>query len=231
MDRAHRKELKHDKFVEQVGHTVEYAAEHKSQVLRWGGLALAALLVAAGVYWYMQGQAAQRQEQLTAAMRNVEAQIGPPNDFLVTFPTQADKEKAVEKSFSDLANRYPGKKEGTIARYFLGLHYADKGNLAEAEKHLKAADEGGDENYSSQAKLSLAQVYDAQNRPAEAEKLLRSLMGDPTVFVSKEQATIALARLKARNNPAEARKMLEPLRTERGAVSRAALTALGDIPK
>ena len=29
MDRAHRHDLKHDRFVEQVGHTVEYAAEHK----------------------------------------------------------------------------------------------------------------------------------------------------------------------------------------------------------
>ena len=47
---------------------------------------------------------------------------------------------------------------------------------------------------------------------AEAEKLLRSLIDDPTILVSKEQATIALAKVVAKKNPAEARKLLEPLR-------------------
>jgi hypothetical protein len=39
-----------------------------------------------------------------------------------------------------------------------------------------------------------------------------------------------LARVLAKSRPAEARKLLEPLRTERGPVSRAAITALNDIP-
>ncbi len=66
-------------------------------------------------------------------------------------------------------------------------------------------------------------------RQADAEKLLRSLIDDPTILVSKEQATIALAKVLAKKNPAEARKLLEPLRAERGPVSRAALTALGEM--
>ena len=48
----------------------------------------------------------------------------------------------------------------------------------------------------------------------------------PTVLVSKEHATIVLARLLAPSRPAEARKLLEPLRTARSVISRAALTAL-----
>jgi hypothetical protein len=55
-------------------------------------------------------------------------------------------------------------------------------------------------------------------------------MDDPTVLVSKEEATITLARLLAKSNPVEARKLLEPLRAERGPVSRAAITLLGEIP-
>lgn len=230
MDRAHRRELKHDKFVEQVGHSVEYAAEHRSQFVKWGAVALGVLLLLAGWMWYSRYQHGVRQQALREAMRIQEAQIGPSqSEYLVFFSTQAEKEAAVQKAFNDLANRYPGTEEGTIAQYFLGIAAADRGNLAEAEKHLKAAADSGDQPYASQAKLSLAQVYDATGRAAEAEKALRSLVDEPTVLVSKEQATIALARVMAKSKPAEARKLLEPLRAERGAVSRAALAALAEL--
>ena len=46
-----------------------------------------------------------------------------------SFPTQEEKDKAVIKDLAEVANKYSGKEEGLIARYFLGLYYADKGNL------------------------------------------------------------------------------------------------------
>lgn len=231
MDSAHRRELKHDKFVEQVGHGVEYAAEHRAQVIRWGGVALAALLVVLGGYWYFGRQHDARQAALRNAMQTYEANVGAGgNEFLRTFATQEEKDKAVVKDLTEVADKYSGKEEGLVARYFLGLHYADKGNLSEAEKNLKTVAESGKDVYASQAKLSLAQVYESSGRIGDAEKLLRSLIDDPTVLVSKEQATIALGRMIAKKNPAEARKLLEPLRAERGPVSRAAITALGEVP-
>ena len=42
--------------------------------------------------------------------------------------------------------------------------------------------------------------------------MLRDLIAHPTIFVSKEQATITLARYLAPKKPAEARKLLDPLR-------------------
>jgi predicted negative regulator of RcsB-dependent stress response len=108
---------------------------------------------------------------------------------------------------------------------------ADAGNLGEAEKQFRAVADSGNQNYASLAKLSLANIYQAQGKQSEGENLLRSLVDKPTAFVSKEQATIALARYLAGKNPAEARKILEPLRTERGPVSRTALAALSEIPQ
>lgn len=231
MDRAQRQELKHDKFVEQVGQSVEYAASHTRQLARYGVVAFAILLIAAGIYWFLRNAAADRQEDLTAAMRVQEANVGPgTSDFVLSYPTQQDKDKASTKAFTDLANKYPGKREGTIAQYYLGISAADKGNMSEAEKYLKAAVDSGQKDYASQAKFSLADIYSATGRTTEAEKLLRSLIDDPSFLVSKEQATIALARVLSASKPAEARKLLEPLRTERGAVSRAAITALGELP-
>lgn len=231
MDRAHRQELKHDKFVEQVGYTVEYAAGHRQQLARWGTLALAALVVILGIYWYRTSQAAQRQEALREGIRTQEAIVGPaPNAFVKSFATEAEKQKAVQNTWSDLANRFSGSSEAMIAHYYMGVNAADRGDLQEAEKHLKIVAESGKDAYASQAKLSLSQIYEATNRKGEAEKLLRSLVDDPTIMVSKEQATIALADLIAKERPAEARKLLEPLRTERSAVSRAALNTLNEIP-
>ena len=62
------------------------------------------------------------------------------------------------------------------------------------------------------AKLSLAQIYAAQGKQAEGEKLIQSVIDHPTELVSKESATIALARLVAPTDLPRARKMLEPLR-------------------
>lgn len=231
MDRAHRHDLKHDKFVEQVGHTVEYATEHKQDFAKWGGIGLAVVVIAFGVYLYMGRQASARQEALRTAIRTQESSVGPASsEFLVTFPTEEEKAKGVQKTWTELADKYSGSTEAMIAHYYMAVNAADKGNLQEAEKHFKIVADSGKDAYASQAKLSLAQMYDSQGKTDEAEKLLKSVLNDPTIMVSKEQATVALARVMAKKNPAGARKLLEPLRTERGAVSRTAINLLSEIP-
>ena len=50
-------------------------------------------------------------------------------------------------------------------------------------------------------------------------------------MVSKEEAQIQLAEILSRTDPAAARKILDPLRTGRTAVSRAAISAMGNIPQ
>ena len=232
MDRVHRHELKHDKFVEQVGHTVEYAAEHKQQVVRWTLIGVAALFVILGFYWYTRYQAGQRQDAFREAIRVQEAQVGQTSSpFFTTFATEAEKQKAVDKAWNDLANNYSGSAEAAIAHYYMGVNAADRGNTQEAEKHFKQVADSGKDAYASQGTLALAQIYESTGRTAEAEKLLRGLIDDPTIMVSKEQATIALAKLLSKTRPADARKLLEPLRTERGAVSRAAITLLSEMPR
>ena len=119
------------------------------------------LLLAAGVYWYINHQRDIRQEALRNAMQSYEAGIGQGGEFIKSFPTQEEKDKAVVKELTEVATKYSGKQEGRIARYFLGLHYADKGNLAGGREAVEiAVAESGKDAYASQAKLSLAQIYD-----------------------------------------------------------------------
>jgi hypothetical protein len=70
----------------------------------------------------------------------------------------------------------------------------------------------------------------SEGRADQAEKVLRFLMDNPTPLVSKEQATLELARVIAKNRPNEAKRLLEPLRTSRvSAVSQAAITLYGEL--
>ncbi|MEO7653628.1 MAG: tetratricopeptide repeat protein [Bryobacteraceae bacterium] len=235
MDRVTRNKLKTDKFAVEVEHTVEYVAEHRKQVTIYGAIAVAVAIVAAGIWYYRGEQHSTRQKDLAEAMEKQNAPVmpAPPAGTVAPpryFTTQALKNTEVSKAFSAVRAKHAGSTEAVIAASYLGAIAADEGKLPEAEKYFQAAIADGDANYGSIAKLSLSQILVATGRVPEAEKLLRSLADNPTLFVSKEQATIALARAIGTTKPAEARKLLEPLRATPGAVSQAAITALNQLP-
>jgi predicted negative regulator of RcsB-dependent stress response len=222
--------LKQDKFALEVGHTVEFLGEHRKQFVLYGGIGLAVLAIAAGLFYYNNRQHARRQRELTAAVSLMTAPIGPTAvPGYVTFTTEDLRTRAAVKALTNLATNSAGSEEGTIARYYLGTVAAGQGRLDEAAKHLSDAAGSGNQAYASVAKLALADVYAAQNKTAEAEKLLRSLVDNPTILVSKEEATFTLARLLAPAKPEEARKLLEPLRSAPGPVGRAATTAYTEL--
>jgi predicted negative regulator of RcsB-dependent stress response len=221
--RITRKELKSDKFAQEVGLTVDFFEEHREDLARYGGIALVVLVLVAGYLYYARHQHAVRQEALYAAIQASEAPVGAaqPGGSL-SFPTEQAKDEQTVKLFTELASKYGGSTEGSIAEYFLGSIRADQGKLAEAETDFLIAAQKGDEKYGSLAKLALAQIYFADGRAAQGEKMLRDLMAHPTIFVSSDQATIALARQIMPKNPAEARKLVQPLASKAGAVGQAA---------
>ena len=49
---------------------------------------------------------------------------------------------------------------------------------------------------------TLAQIYFSDGRDSQGESMLRDLMAHPTIFVSKDQATITLARYLMLKKPA-----------------------------
>ncbi len=233
MSRLTRKELKSDKFALEVQHSVEYVSEHRQQLVRWGGIGAGVLIVIAAIFFYRSHQHTVRQEALHAAMLNQNSQVGQaPNEFVVAYATEAERQSAINKSFTEVAAKYAGTDEGNIAEFFLGTNAADKGNLAEAGRRLKIVTDSGNKEYGSLAKLSLAQVYASQGKQADGEKLIQSVIDNPTQLVSKESATIELAQLIKNSDPQRARKLLEPLRSSpRPNISRAAVTTLGELSK
>lgn len=227
MARITRKELKSDRFAQEVGLTVTFFEEHQKEIVRYGAIVAAAGLLFAGYLYYQRKQHGVREEALTKAIQVQEAAVGPSANGGPSFPTQEAKDQEALKAFTAL--RSTGGEEGAIAQYYLGAIQADQGKLAEAEKSFQEAARKGDQNYASLARLSLAQIYFADGRSDLGEKTLRELIAKPTIFVSKEQATITLARYLMLKKPAEARKLLEPLRNQTGQVGQVALQVYGEI--
>ena len=229
MARITRKELKSDKFAQEVGLTVAFFEDHKEKIARYGMIAAVVGLLVAGYVFYQRHEHGVREEALTKAIHVQEAPVGPSANGGLGFPTQEVKDQEALRVFTDLRNKYAGSEEGGIAEYYLGAIEADQGKLAEAEKSFQAVVQRSDQNYVSLARLSLAQIYFADGRSDLGEKTLRELIAKPTIFVSKEQATITLARYLTVQKPAEARKLLDPLRNLPGAVGQVALQAYGEI--
>lgn len=233
MNRYTRKNLKTDKFAQEVTHGFEWITDHKDKAIRYGSIAAAVIVVVLGTYLYIRHQATAREDALAAAVKIDNATVGAPNSQTpagsLTFATADAKETARIKAFTELAAKYPGTQEGSIAEMYLASDAGDKGNIAEAEKRYKNVMDSAPTPYASLARLALAQVYQTEDKNADAEKLLREAVNHPTITVSKDDAIIQLALLLAKSNPEEARKMLEPLRTSRTPVSRAAVEALGQV--
>jgi Tetratricopeptide repeat-like domain len=228
--RISRKELKTDKFALEVGHTVTFFEEHQQDLIRYGGIGLAVVALIIGYSIYSRHEHTVREVALSHAIEVQEAPVGGVSgNGGLSFPDQPAKDKEATKVFSDLKNKYSGSMEGEVAQYYLGSILADQGNLAQAEKSFQEAAQKGNAQYSSLAKLSLAQLYFSDGRDAQGESTLRDLMAHPTVFVSSDQATIMLAKYLAIKKPAEAKKLLDPLRSKPGSVGQVALTILGEM--
>ncbi|MBK5290117.1 MAG: tetratricopeptide repeat protein [Acidobacteriia bacterium] len=233
MDKFTRKDMKTDRFAEQVQHSLRFVTSHSRQTLLYSGGALLLILVSAVAYYVRQSQQTTRQQTLVSALRIHEGVVGPaagPGDPSATFPTKEAKEQAQAKAFQDVISKHAGSNEASVAAYHLGAIAADAGKMDEAEKHFKTAAASGGKDYASTANFSLAQLYVFSGKSNEAEKILRALVDSPTTLVSKEQATIALARVLAKSKPAEAKKLLDPLQKDKNPViARNALAAYGEL--
>jgi predicted negative regulator of RcsB-dependent stress response len=184
-----------------------------------------------GFFVYRNHEHAARQEALALAVR---IQESPVANVAVSgqtvFPTQEAKDQAAIKAFTDIKTKYSGSDEAQVAEYYLGCVNSDGGKISDAEKNFLNVADHGNKNYASLGKIALAEIYFSDGRADQGEKMLRDLMANPTVFVSKDQAAITLAKhLMGRNN-AEARKLLAPIRDSKSPVAPIAQSISAQLP-
>ncbi len=217
-----KEQLQHDEFTDAVSNVVSYTQSHRQQVVRWVVIAAVVLLIAGGIWGFLKYQKTQRRNDLAAAMDVVSAQVGPSNDFIKTYPTEAAHDAASQKALSDVVAKDGSSEEGMIALYYLASLKAKTDQAASEPDFKRVADSGT--SVAPLAKIALAQLYVGEKKTAEAQDLLRSIVNNPTDLVSKAQAQVLLAQMEAAGNPQNSKatlKMIGPDDSKRQAVSRA----------
>lgn len=225
-----RRELNSNPVAVGVEHSVDYFSLHRSQIIKIVAAVVLLAILIGGFFLWRNHQQDVRRAKLGEAFTTQDAYVGPLNAPIgLSFPTQEAKDQAVSKAFSAVAAEFPGTHEGSIAQFYVASAQLKNNNLTEARKNLQTLADSGDKEYASLAKMSLAQLDYSENKPAEGEKLLRDVIANPTELVSKEEATITLARHLGQTNPAQARALLQPLLLAGGAIGQEANVAITEL--
>lgn len=213
MDRQHRHDLKHDKFVDEIGVLTDRARANQKLLLIIG-LGLVAVAVAAyALFHYRGNKEAKAQLALASAIDTIEAPVvatPDPNQPRTgpTFKTADERNTAAEKQFREVQTQFGGTDAGDIAGLYLARLAVTKGDFANARKGLETfIDNHGDHPLlGSSARYSLYQlrietgeaVQVANEIDLEMKKTKPALPGDALLVLQAQayevQGNIAKSR-------------------------------------
>ncbi|HEX7158966.1 MAG TPA: coatomer subunit epsilon [Edaphobacter sp.] len=217
MDTQTRHALKHDQFVDKTAHGLEWASEHRSSLIRTGGIVLAVIVALVAGILIFNYRANQASIAFGEAMATYQTPIAPPGQQvppgIKTFPSSVERAKAANQLFTQTADRYGMTPSGRLALYFAGLTAIDAGQNAAAESALKQVTGSWDRDVASLGKLALAQLYRQTARNQQAIDLYNELAAKPTNTVPAGTAQLQLAELyESMNQPEQAKKIYAQLK-------------------
>jgi tetratricopeptide (TPR) repeat protein len=214
-----RHQLKENRFAATTAETLTWASDHRKKIVKIAIAAGLALIVIAGIWWYLRHREEQASAALATALETYNSPVRTEGaqipEQIKSFATEKERAQASVNAFRPIAEQYSHSRSGQLARYFLGLSEQDMGNNAEAEKQLKAASDGGNGDVAAMAKFALASLYRSMNRPADGIKVYKELADKPTVTVPKTTSQLELAEVYAANQQQqEAAKLYEQIAKE-----------------
>ena len=141
MDRQHRRELKHDKFVDEVGALSIRARANQRGLLAIAVGALAIALVGYGIYFYRSNREDKAQALLAAAIETFESPLqtadAPTPDPRAKFKTEVERTAAAEKQFQEVRAKFSGTDSADVAGLYVARISAGRGDVATAQKLLE----------------------------------------------------------------------------------------------
>jgi TolA-binding protein len=141
MDRQQRRDLKHDKFVDEIGSLSTRARENQRLLLTIAGAAVILAVLAYGIYFYRSTREQKAQVALGKGIETIESPLLPaPGAQAVPgakFKTEPERTAAAEKQFKDVEAHYGGSDAADVASLYLARIAADKGDVASARTRLQ----------------------------------------------------------------------------------------------
>jgi tetratricopeptide (TPR) repeat protein len=197
VDSQTRHALKQDKFVQTTQSGVSWVSDNRAAVIRYSIAVVVVLaLLIAGLVFYTQRSTA-AEAAFGSALDIYSSQLAQPGQPATkgVYTSSADRAKAANAQFVQVANQYGWLSAGNKAHYFAGLTYQELGQSAQAEGELKKASDAWDGNLASLGKFALAGFYHQTGKDGQAIDLYNALIAKPTTAVPAYTAQLAEADL------------------------------------
>ena len=176
MDRQHRHDLKHDKFVDEIGALSVRAKANQRLLLAIAGAIVAIAVIAYGIFFYRGNQETNAQQALAMAIETMDATIGeqkPEGSTAPHFKTEAERNAAAERLFRDVQSKFSGTDAADVAGLYLARIAVAKGDTRTARALLEEfVDEHDDNVLVGAARFSL---YQLRIESGEAAKVAQEL--------------------------------------------------------
>ncbi|HEX8926318.1 MAG TPA: tetratricopeptide repeat protein [Terriglobales bacterium] len=203
-----RQELKQDKFAETAAEAAHWTVEHRSTITAVASVIVAAILIGAGFWWYMQSQNQAASTELGKALAVYSAPVVPPGTpkqgEQIMFYSPQERAIAAKNAFYAISSKYGMTHSGRYAHYLAAVCETELDNYKVAEDQLKQVSDVHDAPVASLAKLTLAGVYLNEGRENDAVALYKDRIEHPSTTVPKTRAQLALAEVYASKQPSAA---------------------------
>ena len=204
-DRLSRKDIKHDikhdRFVNDVGSAYGYVASHRSQILGIAALAVAVAVLLVGYSLYQGGQRNKAGEKLAEAIAVMEtpvamtSQAAPTDPAAKQFKTEAEKHAKAEPLFKEVMDNFSRANAADVAKLYLARIAASRGDVAKARPMLEEfVSEHDDHVLASSAKFSLYEMRLASGEGELVAAELEKELTDTESLIPQDAALALLAR-------------------------------------
>jgi predicted negative regulator of RcsB-dependent stress response len=162
MDREHRHELKHDKFVDEIGALSVRARANQRLLLTIAGALVAIAAITYGYFFFRANREEKAQQALASAIETADAVVSetkPEQQTGLWFKTEAERSTAAERLFRDVQSKYSGTDAADVAGLYLARTAVTRGDTKTARALLEDfIDDHGDNVLVGAARFSLYQL-------------------------------------------------------------------------
>jgi TolA-binding protein len=140
MRREHRRELKHDRFVDEIGTLSVRARQNQRFLMTVAVVVVAAVLIGYGLYFYRNTKERRAQQALAGAAETIDSPLLPPAGGQpipgAKYKTEEERNSAAEKQFKDLQRKFSGTDAADVASLYIARLNAGHGDVVSARKLL-----------------------------------------------------------------------------------------------
>ena len=182
MDSATREDLKRNELEEVLGKGMHYAEDHKRMILYGVAGAVAAVLLAVGIFYWLGSRKDGANELLGRALRADGGEVvatgaNPADPARPTFATEEARRTRAKELFTELNSRFGSTTTGRVAKLYLAQIAVAENDKEKAKElwqaFLDAEPEGA---LSAAARVNLYKLDREQGRGAELVETLKKML-------------------------------------------------------